>query len=681
MKLVNESPDFSLYLAAGPIIVPPGEPVIPPPAEPVYFFIQFTRSLTLEERKRLQDQHGFLFNRYIPNFAFLERVDFETWNELRQDSLFRAIERYKAEYKISPALGTREAFVREEGNPTGLLLRAVLFPEATEDDIEKIITVIMSLRGSNANELSRQDENETVRVVDNRHIGGDLQLIFLSPLTAGLPKIAEIEVVQWIEEVSQPEIDSSLTSEAVLVPAADGCPFKQNLVAGTIQSGMPGVTPFWQTGLNGSNQIVGILDEYGADLAHCMFRDNKGTPIGMAHRKVVGFRNPSGYISIHATLVSGIVAGDQVSLTGMAENRGIAWAAKLALDDLHNIKNREETVLDVFSRQLQDGATIHSNSWHEEPTDYNETSKNTDTFVYHHEENLVCGSAGNSSVAERLGPPGTAKNSLCVCAGGQHPYHLEHRDGQTGPTVDNRSKPDLCAPGCGITSAKSRSGCLCKTPNCATSYATPVIAGAAALVRQYYLEGFYPDGVRNLANAHRPSAALIKATLLNSTVRMMDEEDYPNFTTGWGLIKLNDALFLAGAPRKLFIADVRNANGLATWQSHTYNIPVNSSSEPLKITLVWTDPPAQTSTGKALVNDLNLIVTSPGGSEIYRGNTNFVDGFSNPSANPAADDLNNVERVIIANPAAGAWRVTVEGKAVNIGKQGYALVLTGSLDT
>ena len=46
--------------------------------------------------------------------------------------------------------------------------------------------------------------------------------------------------------------------------------------------------------------------------------------------------------------------------------------------------------------------------------------------------------------------------------------------------------------------------------------ATPVVAGTAALVRQYFAQGFYPDGVKNEGAAHSdPSGALIKAVLMN----------------------------------------------------------------------------------------------------------------------------------------------------------------------
>ena len=43
---------------------------------------------------------------------------------------------------------------------------------------------------------------------------------------------------------------------------------------------------------------------------------------------------------------------------------------------------------------------------------------------------------------------------------------------------------------------------------------TPLVAGGAALLRQYFLEGFYPSGGANPGDAHQPSGALLKAVML-----------------------------------------------------------------------------------------------------------------------------------------------------------------------
>jgi subtilisin family serine protease len=85
----------------------------------------------------------------------------------------------------------------------------------------------------------------------------------------------------------------------------------------------------------------------------------------------------------------------------------------------------------------------------------------------------------------------------------------------------------------------------------------------------------------------------------------------------------------------------------------------------LYVTLVWTDPPAQTAAGQMLVNDLDLFVDGPGGRV-----------FANGGA--AADRRNNVEAIRIENPATGPYVVTVRAHRVNasFGAQPYALVAT-----
>lgn len=50
--------------------------------------------------------------------------------------------------------------------------------------------------------------------------------------------------------------------------------------------------------------------------------------------------------------------------------------------------------------------------------------------------------------------------------------------------------------------------------------ATPVAAASATLLRQYFMEGFYPTGLRTSADAFTPTGALVKAMLINSAVPM-----------------------------------------------------------------------------------------------------------------------------------------------------------------
>ena len=98
------------------------------------------------------------------------------------------------------------------------------------------------------------------------------------------------------------------------------------------------------------------------------------------------------------------------------------------------------------------------------------------------------------------------------------------------------------------------------------------MAGAAALVRQYYTEGWCPSGARNAADAFTPSAALLKATIIAAArpvpYRMTISGDVaakptPSNEQGWGFPVLDDALYLAGDRSKLRVADVAQADWLA----------------------------------------------------------------------------------------------------------------------
>ncbi len=256
------------------------------------------------------------------------------------------------------------------------------------------------------------------------------------------------------------------------------------------------------------------------------------------------------------------------------------------------------------------------------------------------------------------------------------PNEMSFGDGNPGPTADGRRKPDLVAVGCGIESATVNTACGTGPRSaCATSYATPHAAAAAALIRQYFTEGRYPTGKPVAGAAFTPSGALIKAILVNSTLDMSGITGYPNNEEGWGLIRLDTALSFPDSTRALTLWDRRNANGLSTGDTAVHHVDVMTASEPLKVALVWTEPPGNPGAAAVVVNDLNLRLTSPDGSQTFLAN-NFVGGRSVVGGTP--DGLNNVEVVLIPYPTTGTWTITVTATRVNVGNpgQGYAVAAT-----
>jgi PKD repeat protein len=196
--------------------------------------------------------------------------------------------------------------------------------------------------------------------------------------------------------------------------------------------------------------------------------------------------------------------------------------------------------------------------------------------------------------------------------------------------------------------------------------AAPLAAGGATVVRDYY----------HKAHSHDASAALVKATLINSAADLLDENndgqddnDYPipNNHEGWGRVDL--AAATDGGHQF-----VDETTGLGTGGDAVYNFAVSSSGAPFKVSLVWSDYPSTETAAKNLVNDLDLVVTGPGGA-VYRGN-HFGNGWSRTGG--SADRTNNVENVYVQAPAAGAWTVEVSGHNVPQGPQPYALVVDGA---
>jgi hypothetical protein len=190
-----------------------------------------------------------------------------------------------------------------------------------------------------------------------------------------------------------------------------------------------------------------------------------------------------------------------------------------------------------------------------------------------------------------------------------------------------------------------------------TSMATPLVAGCAAVVREY---------LRKKARIAKPSAALLKAVLIHAAQYRKYRYAHPKAVTpadneqGWGHVELR-AVLAPAAPAKVLFVDEKA--GLKTGDLKSYRVKVADPSVPLRVTLVYTDYP-----GQDLVNNVNLLVVSP---------ANAVRVGNDFSGTNTPDALNNVEGVIVAAPAVGDWSVRVVGSSVPRPKQPFALVLSG----
>jgi outer membrane protein assembly factor BamB/fibronectin type 3 domain-containing protein len=154
---------------------------------------------------------------------------------------------------------------------------------------------------------------------------------------------------------------------------------------------------------------------------------------------------------------------------------------------------------------------------------------------------------------------------------------------------------------------------------------------------------------------------------------------FPSFHQGWGRLNLRNAIE-GPASGSIRFFDQQDVTPLVTGTSFSRNFEVFSSGVPLKISLVWTDPPATAGSSSPLVNNLDLVVTAPDAT-VYRGNL-FTGSWSTGNPGPVADTANNVENVFVRTPMVGTWtlRVTSANTLVNppnLPGQDFALVYSG----
>jgi len=238
-----------------------------------------------------------------------------------------------------------------------------------------------------------------------------------------------------------------------------------------------------------------------------------------------------------------------------------------------------------------------------------------------------------------------------------------------------------------------------------TSMAAPAVSGFLALIQEFL-------GTNSL----RPSPALLKAMIINGARSLSANYNLqinaPVNHQGWGLANLSNSLpggfNVQGTNGPMRIYDRALTNGLATGGVETYEISVPDSARsfPLRVTLVWTDPPGNPITGVKLVNDMNLTVETGASNALGTNTLKWVGNNFGPGANfvepltvasnatqvvgegtldLSRDFVNNVENIFIRPPLARKYTLQVKAHRVNVNAinshtnrhaQDYALVIS-----
>ncbi len=591
--------------------------------------IQLDGPMTPERRQALADT-GVALETYLPVNTWVARLHGANAAKARTLGCVRWVGVYESPWKVDPALGVAN-FVTPERQAMAArgteLVLVTLFPD------EPIDGVVKTVRGLGGSALVHWSER----------VGQSMVVSATIPRGAARSLAARMDVA-YVEPA--PELT-----------------VRNNENRWIVQTNVLNSTPFYTAGLLGEGQVLGILDTR-VDINHCSFTD-PSNPIGPLHRKILAYNRDWTTPGSHGTHVAGTAVGDAGADTA---TRGVAYMSKLVYAGIPSYT--EVSVLAALNLHHSQGARVHTNSWgNDATTTYDGLCRGIDQFMYDNESSLVLFACTNTST---LRNPENAKNLLAVAATSHFPSQDSHCRGGVGPTSDGRRKPEVYAPGCNTVSSRSATACDTITMT-GTSMATPVVAGAALLARQYFTEGRYPTGVATPANAFEPSGALLKGVLVNSAQDMTGVTGYPSLLEGWGRVRLDGALMLPGDARATIVRDVRNINGLSTGQQTDLVINVQAG-EPLHVTLAWTDVPAAANAAFAPINNLDLVVIPPDGEPPYMGNDISL---GESVRGGAADSINNLEQVVVGEPTPGLWTVRIVGTGVNVGTQGYALVVSG----
>lgn len=645
-----------IELTSGRTLIP-GRDLTPPPAaaRPVGsgsddprggFIVRYDALSPDEARARIEREGGTIVSP-LPGGAWLVRMNQSARGRLVSGKSAPWIHDWEPAFKLSPRI--------QEQKEERVEVVALLYPDGNLDGTLGSLATL----GAAKLRRARSEHNRMVRFELPRSRFGE---------------VANLRDVVWVEPA---ERDSAFNDQAQWV----------------VQSGIPNSRPMWDHGLRGAGQIV-MSSDGGVRTNHEMFADSLLEITGFGqypnHRKIVAYLpgsdipdntfgdDPSG--NYHGSHTAGTILGNNDPTSnqpydGMAKDARL-WFTDLASaaigSSIHPPDDLNDLFLPSYLGNAAGAARISSNSWGSYAAGaYTIAAMQVDQFMWSHPDYLIAYANGNNGAANTVGSPATAKNCLSV-GGTKNGTELQkiYTATSRGPVQDLRKKPTLCAPAEDVISSVGNTRYNYAAYS-GTSMATPVVAGAMAIARQYLVDGWYPLGVPVAAHGFSPSAALLKAIAIGSAMNDVLGYQAPDNNIGWGRLDLDQALYFPGDSSRTLLVD---GPGLGDREYLEYQVRVRDSSQPLRISLCWTDAPGSPAVAKQLVNDLDLIAIH--GTDTYLGNR-IVNGTSRTGG--SRDSINVEEGVRILVPAPGLWTIRIEAHRVMVGPQPFGLCVTGPI--
>ena len=628
-----------------------------------YYIVQFGGIAKGEWLESLR-QIGVEIVQYVPHQAFIVYGDAAAIGKIANHSKVRWAGKYAEQQKISPELNDFTA--RPENEKTAMFDVAV-FSRAD-------LAVVSS---EFANTVNGQIINQ-IKLPSNF-----FNILRVEIPVGELSKIAAMPNVFRVDPYTKPIVEDERSAQ---------------IVAGNIFSSTallsPGYNPLAQFGSDGSNVTVAVVDD-GVSIP-----GNGGFYISSENTANGPLRGAEpGATGGHGHFNASIIAGSTPfgALDPQGYNYGLGIAPKANIVNIPFTKSGytgddAQAVDDTLNAAGPNGikSYISNNSWGNgaNGNSYDSYAAMYDGFV--HDASLVtssfdplsiifsAGNCGNSPVGfacsgqNGLTRPKVAKNIITVGnsenlrseLGGTSANNADDlaSSSSRGPAADGRIKPDVTAPGTVITGSRAGNGGGLDGGtidanhyySSGTSHSAPQVAGAAALFTSYWK--------RINGGTVNPSPAMIKATIINTAQEMNGANAggaIPNGNEGWG--RINMKYMLNTGVRMKYIDQETTLSGVG--EKMTIEGTVVDPTKPVRVSLVWTDPPGVAN--PALVNNLDLTVKI--GANTYKGN---VFGGGTSITGGSFDTLNNVENVFLPVGISAGTPFTIEVAATALNGDG-----------